>query len=41
MSSKKMIVIINGKGGVGKDTLINSVSKIFRVKNVSSITPIK
>lgn len=38
---KKIVVIINGKGGVGKDTLCDIVSKKYCVKNVSSITPIK
>lgn len=40
--SKQAIVIINGKGGVGKDTLINAVMKSgVMVFNASSITPIK
>jgi len=38
---KKKVVIINGKGGVGKDTLCDIVSKKYCVSNVSSITPIK
>ncbi|MEY8319446.1 hypothetical protein AAK894_00005 [Lachnospiraceae bacterium 46-61] len=38
---KKRVVIINGKGGVGKDTLCDIISKKYAVKNVSSITPIK
>ena len=38
---KKYVVIINGKGGVGKDTLCDIVSKKYCVNNVSSITPIK
>ena len=38
---KKCVVIINGKGGVGKDTLCDIVSKKYCVSNVSSITPIK
>ena len=38
---KKCVVIINGKGGVGKDTLCDIVSKKYCVRNVSSITPIK
>ena len=37
----RQIIIINGKGGVGKDTLITAVSKIYKVGNCSSITPIK
>ena len=38
---EKCVVIINGKGGVGKDTLCDIVSKKYCVSNVSSITPIK
>lgn len=38
---KKYVVVINGKGGVGKDTLIEMVSKHFRVRNVSSVDGIK
>ena len=38
---EKKVVIINGKGGVGKDTLCNIIGKKYAVKNVSSITPIK
>ena len=38
---KKRVVIINGKGGVGKDTLCNIIGKKYAIRNVSSITPIK
>ena len=38
---KKSVVIINGKGGVGKSTLCEVVAKKYSVRNVSSITPIK
>ena len=38
---KKAVIIINGAGGVGKDTLCDLAAKHFRVKNISSITPIK
>ena len=38
---EKYIIIINGKGGVGKDTLCESVAQKYDVKNISSITPIK
>ena len=38
---RKYICVINGRGGVGKDTLIDAVSKKYNVVNVSSITPIK
>ncbi|MDR1766771.1 MAG: AAA family ATPase [Lachnospiraceae bacterium] len=37
----KTVIIINGRGGVGKDTLCEYVSKTHRVRNVSTITPIK
>ena len=38
---KKTVFVINGAGGVGKDTLCNLAAKHFKVKNISSITPIK
>ena len=38
---KKTVIIINGAGGVGKDTLCELASRYFKVTNVSSITPIK
>ena len=38
---KKIAIVINGAGGVGKDTLCDLAAKHFRVFNVSSITPIK
>lgn len=38
---KKTVFVINGSGGVGKDTLCEMASKRFKVFNVSSITPIK
>lgn len=38
---KKIVLVINGAGGVGKDTLCDMAAKHFKVKNVSSITPIK
>ena len=39
----KTIIVINGKGGIGKDTLISAVEKqaSYSVSNVSSITPIR
>jgi hypothetical protein len=36
-----MVVIVNGRGGVGKDTLCNSVGSVFRTASISSIDPIK
>lgn len=38
---KKTVLIINGKGGVGKDTLINSLVDTYNIHIVSSIDPIK
>ena len=37
----KTIIVINGAGGVGKDTLCNIAARHFAVWNISSITPIK
>lgn len=39
--SGKAVIIINGSGGAGKDTLCEFARKQFRVRNVSSITPVK
>ena len=39
--SEKLVIIINGKGGVGKDTVCDTAAKFFRVRVISSITPIK
>ena len=38
---RKIAIVINGMGGVGKDTLCELAARHFRVMNVSSITPIK
>lgn len=38
---EKTVIIINGKGGAGKDTLCAAAAKRYRVENVSSIDPIK
>jgi hypothetical protein len=38
---KKLTVVINGKGGVGKDTLCDAAALHFSTRNISSITPIK
>ena len=38
---KKAVLVINGQGGVGKDALCEIAERHFKVKNVSSITPIK
>ena len=37
----KKIIVINGKGGVGKDTLVNITRDFHEVMNISAITPIK
>lgn len=37
----KSIIVINGAGGVGKDTICDIVSKHYKVTNVSAIDPIK
>ena len=37
----KLVIIINGKGGVGKDAMCEALEGEFSVKNVSAITPIK
>jgi guanylate kinase len=39
-NNKQITIVMNGKGGVGKDTLCLSLSS-RRVRNISSITPIK
>lgn len=38
---KKIVIIINGRGAVGKDTLCGMAENNYRVMNISSITPIK
>lgn len=37
---KKQIFVINGSGGAGKDTVCQIAAQAYRVRNVSSITPI-
>lgn len=37
----KAVIVINGSGGVGKDTLCDLAAKHFKVRNISTITPIK
>lgn len=37
----KVLIVINGKGGVGKDTLCDFAAKHFKTRNISSVTPIK
>lgn len=38
---KKLIFVINGRGGVGKDTLCDLAARHFRVRNMSTIMPVK
>ncbi len=38
---KKLVIVINGRGGVGKDTLCDLAATRYAVTNLSSITPIK
>jgi cytidylate kinase len=38
---KKLVIVINGAGGVGKDTLCAFAAGSYRVRNVSSVDPIK
>ena len=37
----KLVIVINGKGGVGKDTVCDITSRLFYAKTISSITPVK
>ena len=37
----KLVLVINGKGGVGKDAFCDAAAQSFAVKNVSAITPVK
>lgn len=36
----KRVIIVNGRGGVGKDTICAAAASYYRVRNISSITPI-
>ena len=38
---KPLVIIINGKGGIGKDSLINEYLKIHRGESISSIDAVK
>jgi len=38
---EKLVVVINGKGGVGKDALCDALANAYAVTNISAITPIK
>lgn len=37
----KVVIVINGKGGSGKDAVCNIVAKRYKVTTISAITPIK
>ena len=39
--NKKTVVIINGNGGVGNDTLCEFAETAYKTRNISAITPIK
>lgn len=38
---KKLVMVINGGGGVGKDTLCDLAAKHYKIRNISTITPVK
>ena len=38
---EKSIIIINGSGGVGKDTFVEYCSELINVKNISSVDKVK
>ncbi len=38
---KKTVIVINGAGGVGKDTLCDIAAKHYKTTNLSTIMPIK
>jgi len=38
---EKQIIIINGQGGVGKDTVCNILKKYYQIRIVSAIDKIK
>jgi hypothetical protein len=37
----KLVIVINGRGGVGKDTVCGVLADHYKVRNASSIAPIK
>lgn len=41
VEKKKLVIVMNGKGGVGKDAMCEALTVSYRVRNVSAITPIK
>lgn len=38
---QQLVIIINGSGGVGKDTICDIVGKHYKTMNISSVDPIK
>lgn len=41
MGEQKLVIIINGKGGCGKDTICNILDKHYPTKSISTITKVK
>lgn len=41
MEGQKLVIIINGKGGCGKDTICDILARHYPVTNVSTITKVK
>ncbi len=41
MAGKKLVIIINGKGGCGKDTICDILERHYPVKRISTITKVK
>lgn len=41
MAVKKLVIIINGKGGCGKDTICDILEKHYPTKRISTITKVK
>jgi hypothetical protein len=41
LADKKIVIIINGKGSSGKDTVCSIVGEVYKASSVSEITPIK
>lgn len=37
----KTVIVINGQGGSGKDSICHVMSKYYKVKNISTVDPIK
>lgn len=41
MEEQKMVIIINGKGGSGKDTICDVLARHYSIRNTSTITNVK